>query len=215
LPSSNKIKRYFDKKATGFDAFYSGKQNIFYKIIDILFRKSMKERFKQTMQECYNIKNKTILDIGCGSGRYSIELAKRESLKVIGVDFSDEMLELARELAKENKVEGICNFIKVDFLKFQFDEKFDITLAIGFFDYFKYPQAALRKILALTKEKVIISFPARWDLRALIRKIRLKLLGCPVYFYSEDQIRNLLNEAGFRNFTVRDLDRDYLVIAQI
>ena len=216
MPESNKkIERYFNKKADGFDAFYSGKENIFYKIIDILFRKSMQERFKQAMQECYNIKNKKILDIGCGSGRYSVELAKKGPLKVIGVDFSDEMLGLARELARESKVQNTCDFIKADFLKFQFTDKFDISIAIGFFDYFKYPQAALRKIRNLTQEKVIISFPVRWGLRSLIRKIRLKILGCSVYFYSKNQIRGLLKEAGFNNFKVKDLGRDYLVIAQI
>jgi SAM-dependent methyltransferase len=212
---ANSIKEYFDKKAKGFDAFYSQDKNIFSKLIDKFFRQSMRERFKLTMQECSDVKNRRILDIGCGPGRYSVELAKQRPKKVIGIDFADNMLRIAQNLAKENNVQDICEFIRADFLKFHSDNKFDISLAIGFFDYFKYPQAALRKIKSLTSGKAILSFPARWDFRTLIRKIRLKFLGCSVYFYTENQIRKLLNEAGFGDFEIKDLGRDYLVIARI
>ena len=67
----------------------------------------------------------------------------------------------------------------------------------------------------MTRGKAIISFPAKWDFRTAIRKMRLRLLGCPVYFYTEDQIKQLLEEAGFRNFKIRDLGRDYLIIAKM
>ncbi|MBN1157176.1 class I SAM-dependent methyltransferase [Candidatus Woesearchaeota archaeon] len=40
-------------------------------------------------------KSDTILDIGCGTGRFTIPLAKR-CRKIVGVDFSDEMLDVAR-----------------------------------------------------------------------------------------------------------------------
>ncbi len=41
----------------------------------------------------------SILDIGCGTGRHSIELAKR-GYKMTGLDLSEKMLEVARENAK-------------------------------------------------------------------------------------------------------------------
>lgn len=46
----------------------------------------------------------TILDIGCGTGRHSIELAKR-GFKVTGIDQSSGMLEQARKKAEAAKVD--------------------------------------------------------------------------------------------------------------
>jgi 2-polyprenyl-3-methyl-5-hydroxy-6-metoxy-1,4-benzoquinol methylase len=62
-----------------------------------------KEKFVQgTLGECDFIENEIefnkqsrILDIGCGTGRHSIELTKR-GYKVTGVDLSDSQLERAK-----------------------------------------------------------------------------------------------------------------------
>jgi len=48
------------------------------------------------------VKNKTILDIGCGGGRNSIPIAKMGA-KVTGIDISSQMLDFARKNAKKNK----------------------------------------------------------------------------------------------------------------
>lgn len=47
-----------------------------------------------------DFKDKVILDIGCGSGRFSLELAK-EAKSVYGLDISSKMLEHLKEDAKE------------------------------------------------------------------------------------------------------------------
>ena len=67
-------------------------------------RKYDNESFTQgTIGECDFIekemnyeKNTRILDIGCGTGRHSIELAKR-GYKVVGIDLSECLLERAKE----------------------------------------------------------------------------------------------------------------------
>ena len=52
-----------------------------------------------------------ILDVGCGTGRHAIELAKR-GYSVTGVDLSDSMLQQAMEKAHGEKVS--VNFLKAD-----------------------------------------------------------------------------------------------------
>ena len=47
-----------------------------------------------------------ILDLGCGTGRMTLELAKR-GYDMTGVDYSSEMLDLARERAEEEDLHGI------------------------------------------------------------------------------------------------------------
>src|SRR5262245_51103286 len=44
----------------------------------------------------------TLLDLGCGTGRFSIEALKRGAKSSVGIDLSGKMIETARELAREN-----------------------------------------------------------------------------------------------------------------
>jgi SAM-dependent methyltransferase len=68
-----------------------------------------------------------ILDIGCGTGRHSIELARR-GYKVTGIDLSDSQLERANIKAKEAGVN--ISFIKKDARYFSFPNQFDFAMMI-------------------------------------------------------------------------------------
>ena len=72
----------------------------------------------------------SILDIGCGTGRHSIEFAKRGYI-VTGLDFSNEMIVLARQNAKKAGVS--VNFIEAsaeDFTKEFCSDRFDIAISL-------------------------------------------------------------------------------------
>ena len=68
-----------------------------------------------------------ILDIGCGTGRHSIELAKR-GYNVTGIDLSDSLLSKAREKAK--KLELNISFSKCDARKLSFSSEFDVAIML-------------------------------------------------------------------------------------
>jgi len=69
----------------------------------------------------------SIIDIGCGTGRHSIELAKR-GLKVTGIDISEGMLKEAEKTSRDANVK--VRFIKADAVKFRTDEKFDAAVCL-------------------------------------------------------------------------------------
>ena len=68
-----------------------------------------------------------ILDIGCGSGQFTVELAKKTK-KVVGLDFSEKMLNYASANAT---AEGLKNteFIHSDWDHFHYTEPFDLVIA--------------------------------------------------------------------------------------
>ncbi len=68
-----------------------------------------------------------ILDIGCGTGRHSIELAKR-GYSVTGIDQSESLLKRAKEKAAEQKVK--VNFQRHDARKLTFQNEFDMVIMI-------------------------------------------------------------------------------------
>jgi len=74
--------------------------------------------------ERFGARPKRVLDLACGEGTFAVELARR-GCRVIGVDLSPEMLELARKRAKEAGVE-VC-FIHQDMRELRLDERFDLV----------------------------------------------------------------------------------------
>lgn len=91
------------------------------------------ESFAQgTMGECDFIEkeinhNKAlkIIDVGCGTGRHSIELSKRGYL-MTGIDLSESLLEKARDKAKQNGVQVV--FLQHDARDLPFDKHFDVAI---------------------------------------------------------------------------------------
>jgi len=77
--------------------------------------------------------NVSILDLATGTGDLAIAFKRKigNNGKVIGIDFSEQMLEIAREKAKENHPE--IEFLKGDAISLEYeDNKFDIaTIAFG------------------------------------------------------------------------------------
>jgi SAM-dependent methyltransferase len=70
---------------------------------------------------------KKVLELGCGTGRVCIPLAKAGT-DITGIDVSDEMLEEAKLKAKNEKL--AIDFQKEDIIHFQLEEKFDLILCI-------------------------------------------------------------------------------------
>jgi len=94
-----------------------------------------KENFTHgTIGECDFIEkeinyNKTarILDIGCGTGRHSIELTRR-GYTVTGIDLSESMLERAKHKATEQNL--IIDFQKHDARKLTFSNEYDLVIML-------------------------------------------------------------------------------------
>lgn len=68
-----------------------------------------------------------ILDVGCGTGRHSLELARR-GYRVTGIDLSDKMLEEAREIARTEELK--VEFIQADATEFSLNRIFDGCICI-------------------------------------------------------------------------------------
>jgi len=78
-------------------------------------------------QEISRDKSLKIIDIGCGTGRHSIELVKR-GYQITGIDLSESQLKRAREKAKEQGVE--IDFQKHDARDLPFEGEFDVAIML-------------------------------------------------------------------------------------
>jgi ubiquinone/menaquinone biosynthesis C-methylase UbiE len=192
------VARFWNNIASEFDAIYTGEKSSVGRMLDRWLRKDIYQRFDWVMEKSGKVAGKTICDIGCGSGRFVTEFAKRGALHVTGVDVAPEMLKLARNLVTQDGVLDRCDFVLSDVLTWKTDQKFDIAIAIGFWDYIMEPPERLRLIRKLTKGTFLSAWPRFWTPRMPIRKVRLQYIqGCPVYFFRRPQVYKMIEDAGF------------------
>lgn len=72
-------------------------------------------------------KSLKILDVGCGTGRHTIELSKR-GFTVTGIDLSETQLQRAREKAERDNLQ--INFLKQDARNLSFINEFDLAIML-------------------------------------------------------------------------------------
>jgi ubiquinone/menaquinone biosynthesis C-methylase UbiE len=197
------VRRRFERDAKSFDAIYRLERSPFWRWFNTVFRKAVFERYRITFDQAGDLTGKSVLDVGCGSGPYSVDFARRGARRVVGVDFSSNMLALAREEARRHEVEEVCEFLEANFLDVGFTEKFDVSIAMGVLDYLPDPQTFLKKMASVSTSKVIASFPGHSLFRKPLRKLRYRLAGKgSVYYYREDDLKRLADAAGFVKATI-------------
>ncbi|MDQ3949672.1 MAG: class I SAM-dependent methyltransferase [Gemmatimonadota bacterium] len=192
------VARFWNTVAHDFDAIYTGEKSPIGRALDRWLRRDIYERFDWVMENAGDARAKRIVDIGCGSGRFVSALARRGAAHVTGVDLAPEMLKLAREVVAKDGVADVCAFVLADVLHWKTDEQFDLSIAIGFWDYVADPLPRLRVIRRITGGAFLSAWPRLWTWRMPLRKVRLTALGCPVYFFRREEVHRLLQEAGFR-----------------
>jgi SAM-dependent methyltransferase len=89
---------------------------------------------------------RSVLDLGCGTGRHSVELARR-GYEVTGVDLSEAMLERARRRAVD-RAAGRTAFVRGDIQTVQLGMRFDAVVSMFAVVGYQIGDAAVRSTLA-------------------------------------------------------------------
>ena len=99
---------------------------------------------------------KSVLDIGCNGGFYSIEMKRRGASRVVGVDSDETYLAQARFAAKMSGYDDI-EFAKLSVYDVaSLREQFDLVIFMGVFYHLRHPLLALDLIHAhVTKDMLL------------------------------------------------------------
>ncbi len=142
-----------------------------------------------------NLKS-SVLDVGCGSGVISKELA-RLGFEAYGVDFSKEVVKVARRYAPT------VDFQRSPIYKLPFpNESFDVVVCLGVLQTVADPSRAIKEMArTLKKDGVLI-------IRTLntfaISSFRGK--NSPIFtFYSPLQLKKILSKEGFKNISIKGI----------
>jgi len=158
--------------------------------------------------------NSSVLDIGCGPGRFAVEFAKT-STDVIGLDISDKMLDYAQKNAAASNLTNASfrnlNWDEVNLEEYGWRKRFDLVAAInspGIHD-----QITLEKMIDASKGYCFLSnFVERSDsVQDVIRTEILKLKDPKFYINTIYSIFNILWLTGYYpNITYVDTDREHV-----
>lgn len=104
------------------------------------------------------IRDKTVLDFGCGNGTEAAEMVEHGARRVIGIDIDDESLARARTQAIRRGVANRTTFAN------DTTEPADVIISLDAFEHFQDPDTILRKMASLLRPggEVLASFGPIW-----------------------------------------------------
>ena len=89
------------------------------------------------------LRNKSVLDLGCGFGWHCRYAREQQARSVIGVDISEKMLQKAREMTNDS----LITYIKMSIEDINFsDSQFDVVISSLAFHYIKSFEAICKKV---------------------------------------------------------------------
>lgn len=179
-----------------------------------------------------------VLDVGCGCGQTTLELAARvgEHGSVFGLDISGPMLDRARERAREAKLDHV-DFRQADAQTHKFhtpnrskeseETGFDLLFSRFGVMFFASPVEAFTNLLSALRPGGRLSFVA-WQRLDLNPWMHLPIIAAakhlpsdgpppepnapgPFAFADQGRVEGILRESGFLNIRLESLERDLLI----
>ncbi len=179
------------------------------------------------------IKNKSVIDIGCGSGRFAIALSQMGAKKVTAVDINPQGLEIAKKFANSSGITNV-DFVEHNVLDLPFqDESFDFVFSKGVLHHTGDLEKGIDEYSRVLKQGGFgflylyanggIYWKSRDKMREVMKLIPmdftikvLELIGMPSkrtifvdswYVPVEDYVTSSFIEGKFKNFDYKEIKR--------
>jgi len=150
------------------------------------------------------IEDKRILEVACGTGRFTVMLADRGA-DIVGMDISEAMLEQGRKKAVAAGVDGNLSFMQGDAGRLPFpDDCFDAVFAMRFFHLAPDPEGFIAEMRRVSKRRVFFDTFNRYSTRSIYNWA----LPMGSRLYSDREARELVVGAGLE---VDDVEHDFVL----
>jgi len=208
----NTVRAYWEKNIENWGAFYAETSHfeeeieapwwlkpLYVRTIVPLERKLMKRRYQLTMEfiDAYVQPGMTVLDVGCGTGRFTVEMLRRDA-RVVAIDFAEAALQLTKEHVSKivpecrNRLECIQMDISTAILP-----RSDAVLAMGLTPYLSDLSAFYRNVLSTTELfYCLVLNPKNWAnrLRRWLPLLNVRNVHC----FAPATVDELLEKHHFR-----------------
>lgn len=177
-----KSKQTFNNQANIYDSTYYGNH--------------AKKLYNCVIDRTNNFNCKKVLDVGCGTGTILSLLSKDESISLSGLDFSEEMLNIAMQKLKDR-----VELKRGDSAQLSWENNtFDAIICTDSFHHYPEPEKVLNEMARVLKPKghLIIGDPWMISPFRQVFNLLLKYSKDGDYrIYSKSEISKLLLKCGF------------------
>jgi ubiquinone/menaquinone biosynthesis C-methylase UbiE len=162
-------------------------------------------REKRAVLDALNpLDDRTVLEIACGTGRFTVMLAERGA-DIVGLDISSAMMSEGRKKARAAGVADRIEFIRGDAARLPFpDDHFDTVFAMRFFHLADTPAKFLAEMCRVSKEQVFFDTFNDRSTRVLYNS----LLPMGSHLYGHEEVQRLIDGAGL---TLTDASHDFVL----
>lgn len=167
----------------------------------------------------FDLKDKTVLEIGCHAGKLSTIIAQ-EAKKVVGVDLASDAIKVAKERAKKEGLKNTKFHIR-NAEKMDLKEKFDIIISNIAFHVFRDKPGSLKVMKKHLKKggKIGLTFPIEGvKNEEEFRKIYFSIMNkkpysdyeseikfeAPKGFKPKEHVRKMFENAGLKNIEIKE-----------
>ena len=153
-----------------------------------LIRRSEERTLKALLERALRPTD-AVLEVGPGTGRYTVELARR----VAAVTAVEQSPQMAAQLKHRLACEGAenCRVVLGGFMETSLEDGYDVVVCIGVLDYILEPEPFVARLAALTRRELILTAPCTGLLGRLFQ-LGNRLRHITVLTYTPSQVRCLL-----------------------
>jgi SAM-dependent methyltransferase len=150
------------------------------------------------------VADKRMLEIACGTGRFTVLLAERGA-DIVGLDISGPMLQQGREKAQIADVSDTLEFLRGDAARLPFpDDHFDVVLAMRFFHLADTPAEFMSELRRVTRDRIVFDTFNSYSTRSIYNWA----LPMGSRLYSRSEVTSLIEGAGLE---LADVEHDFIV----
>ena len=150
------------------------------------------------------VEGKRILEIACGTGRFTAMLAE-EGADIVGIDISTPMLRQGLAKAAQANPSGRINFARGDAGQLPFpDDQFDAVFAMRFFHLAPSPDQYLAEMRRVSNGTIFFDTFNSFSSRSLYNS----LLPMGSRLYTDEEVRQMLAGADLE---LRQVDHDFIL----
>ncbi|AZH24932.1 class I SAM-dependent methyltransferase [Haloplanus aerogenes] len=162
-------------------------------------------REKRAVLEALNpLEDRSVLEIACGTGRFTVMLAERGA-DIVGLDISSAMMAEGRKKARAAGVADRIEFLRGDAARLPFpDNHFDTVFAMRFFHLADTPAKFLAEMCRVSKDQVFFDTFNDRSTRVLYNW----LLPMGSRLYGRGEVERLIDGAGL---TLVDASHDFVL----